>query len=83
MGALSRAHGKPLEQHAVAVIRKEGPWGYLYCDGCGASSISKGDFAARAGVNLNQLNKFLRGELLRPDIGARIRKHLLRVEVVR
>lgn len=75
---LPRLHGRPYIEHAVAV-RIEGR-GYLYCDGCGASTVTRYDLAHAAGVTEYVLTKFLHKRPVTPEQEKRIREHLLRVE---
>jgi hypothetical protein len=82
--ALPRKHGKPYSSYAVAVRQSPtGPHsrgGYLYCDGCGASTVTLADFCRAIGVNGYQLRKYLDRQPMRQDIADKIRANLFREE---
>lgn len=88
MSAISRpihGQGNHTELYVVAVrINRQpdeaGPNGYIYCDGCGGSSMSRTDFADIVGITPNHLQRWLNRRPIRDDIAAAIKRKLLRVE---
>jgi len=80
--SLPRTHGKPFAKHAVA--RRAGvgntKLGYLFCDGCGASTVTRAELAEAAGVTPYMLSKWLNRMPVPQRVADAIRAQLLRVE---
>ncbi|HEY6058724.1 MAG TPA: hypothetical protein VIV06_11865 [Candidatus Limnocylindrales bacterium] len=78
--SLPRVHGLPYERYVVAVRDGVAAHGYLYCAGCGASSVTKADFAREIGVTLRVLNRWLDRQPIAQAQADAIRRRVLRVE---
>lgn len=79
-GIMARLHGTPYSQHAGARRSTSTTRGYLFCTGCGASTITKADLADAAGVTPYMLDKWLNRKPVPQKVADAIRAQLARVE---